>query len=349
MTSVNTRTKWIFVDRADTAPALRTFTYDEAVFVGSFIEVLAQRNSDPPRQFTVRDLLGTLGECLDLPRPDNYLRPALDFLQRLVNAGILTETPSRAGTHSLRSFQGGVRSSLLEWALGLGVAAFGTQLIAHIYGDVTVRVHVRNRDVENVASGVVLYPNAIVTNAHVLREGDVSVSWGDRPAVPAERHVVHTDPNIDLAVIFAPGFEANPVSFLRAPRAPEEVIVLAYPLVPQVTARPLLRFIGNIASDEPLNTYFGEQQMIVCAVMGPGASGGPIFSSDGHLVGLVVQKLEGTYMTETGRTSETVFHAAIPGDLLLRELPTMDPAFRRLNQFGPGEEAGEILARPNSD
>lgn len=314
------------------------------------IEVLAQRPAASPPIFTAREVLSLIATMWPVSEELNYLRPVLGFLTRLTNAGILTERPSRSSAPEDRAFQGNNLSTLAEYTLGLPVAAFGLPYVAHAYGDVTVRVHAKRCGEECIATGIIVTRDCVVTNEHVVREAtEIAVSWGDSGLVSAKRCLPHPDPErFDLAIVEAPGFHNNPPVFVRPPRTAESVVTLGYPMIPQVPNRPLLRFVGNVATDEPVKSYFGVEQMILCAVMSPGASGAPIFAGDGYLVGLVVRRLEGKYIGAEGAQSESIFHAAIPGDVLLRELPKIDRKMHLLNRFLSEEEAKELVENPRA-
>jgi hypothetical protein len=159
----------------------------------------------------------------------------------------------------------------------------------------------------------------------------LSVSWGDSSLIEAVE--VISSSRLDLAVLRVPGFEPQPYAWMRQPRPSEPVVILAYPEIPQVASRPLLRFNGWVATEDTITTYFGDQQIIVSAVMGPGASGGPIFGADGCLVGLVVRTLEGKKLDDIGNMLQSTFHAALPGNLMLDEVRCLDQRLEMLNTW----------------
>ncbi len=150
------------------------------------------------------------------------------------------------------------------------------------------------------------------------------------------------DDLIDIAIIEAEIPYPDAALWLREPRPAEPVLIMAYPLVPQVNDRPLLRFTGNIASEKPIKTYFGNDQTIVAAIMDPGSSGGPVFSEDDNLVGIVVKSLEGKYSDEQEKISFSLFHAIIPSNILLNELPKFDYRLRLLNKWASDKDFDDI-------
>ncbi len=338
MTIVNSRTKYIFRDRNDDGPAQRGFTFDEATFVASLVETLVQRNTASPRTFSVRSalqLMSSMGP--KLPSPGRYVRPMLEFLQGQVNVGLLMEVTPTAKiggiTNEEREFRAGSTQTPEEWARSSAAASLGLPYTAHVFSDVAVRVHRGSDDDSPIASGTVIARDWVLTNAHVVEGATrVCVSWGASPLIEATE-VIPSRSGLDLAIVHVPGFDAQPYAWLRKPRSAEPVVVLAYPEIPQVVSRPLLKFNGWVATDEPLTTYFGDRQIIVSAVMGPGASGGPIFGADGCLVAIVVQTLEGKHLAEEGQTLQSTFHAALPADLVLEDVRSLDPRLKLINEW----------------
>ncbi len=335
--AINARTKSLFIDRDEAGIAQRSFTFDEATLVGVFVEALAQRNMAALGSFSVGDVLRSLSRGpANLATPGRYIRSALEFLQGQVNVGLLTEvTPSPViggMTHDQRQFAAGSTLALDEWARGSAAATLGLPYAAHVFSDVAVRVHRGGGPDSPIASGVVIAEDWVITNAHAVNGAtDVHVSWGKSPLVKAAQVIPSV--KLDLAAVHVPGFQAYPTVWFRRPRPAEPIVILAYPEVPQIVERPLLKFSGCVATDEPLTTYFGDQQIVVSAVMGPGASGGPIFGADGSLVAIVVQTLEGKHLAEDGHTMQSTFHTALPADLVLEEVRALDPRLSLVNKW----------------
>lgn len=339
MTNVNQRIKRLFIDRnrEDPRPIQRNFTFDESTYVALLLESLVQRNAVPSRTFRVSDALSLVfEEYPDTKDRGQYIRPMLEFLQSQVNVGLLTEItpPAIGGTKSdQRQFAAGSTRSIDEWARGTAIASLGLPYAAHIFSDISVRVHRGSDHASPIASGVVIGRDWVVTNAHVVQGSEeVCISWDSSPMVKAEEVICSEE--LDLAAIHVLGFDSYPIAWLRRPTPAEPVIILAYPEVPQIKSRPLLKFNGWIATTNPVETFFGGDQIIVSAVMGPGASGGPIFAADGCMVALVVQTLEGKHLAEDGHIMQSTFHAALPADLVLEELRRLDPRLALLGKWG---------------
>ncbi|MQA09178.1 MAG: MarP family serine protease [Pseudonocardiaceae bacterium] len=137
-------------------------------------------------------------------------------------------------------------------------------------------------------SSVVVSPQRVMTNAHVVAgttDVTVEVNGSDLSA-----HVVHFDPDADIAVLAVPGLTASPLPLAgREAVAGDDAIVLGYPLDGPYTASPArvrqrIRLQGpNIygSGSVPRDVY------TVRALVRSGNSGGPMVDPDGDVTGLV--------------------------------------------------------------
>ena len=324
---INSRIKYIFQDKEELGPARRSFTYDELGFISFILGSLLQPLN--PRPFTLHDLLKHITSFREVPDPKKYMRPALELVHRLVRNGVLSEVliDGHDPNDQLgRVFQCTWTPAFAEMmSANILAPVYGRGYIAHQYQQRVVRVHVTRYDGQvSIASGVVLTGDKVLTNAHVVAGAEhIEVSWGSADPQPAVVERVHEDEGIDLAIVSSDKLAAEPILWIRAPRVGEDVVMMGYPAVPQITSRPLLSFGGEVSTYETVTTYFGHDQMVVSAVMGPGASGAPVFGGDGQMVGLVVEHLAGVYLTDTDTEMMSTYHCAVPGDVLLTELPKL--------------------------
>ncbi len=123
-----------------------------------------------------------------------------------------------------------------------------------------------------------------LTNSHVV-SGCSSVSID---GVTAE--VVAQDEAFDLALLrVTPAPEASPATFSEKPaRLNSDVTVIGYPLLGLLGGINVTR--GSVAS---LKGLAGDGvQMQISAPVQPGNSGGPVVNAAGHVVGVVVSKLD---------------------------------------------------------
>jgi S1-C subfamily serine protease len=334
--------------------ASRPLNFDEVRCLAGVVTHLCINTRKTNQFFQLQDVLhSALQMASNAAGPAPFVRPAYELMQRFVSLGAVVDiTPHDVLNTDLlvRRYRSGVEYTLDEWATQqLAADAIGLPYVAQQYAPLVVRVLApRSEGDPGMATGLVLGSGLIVTNRHVIENAqspeEIAVSWGNSPEVPCIAFKGHDDTAIDLAVLAVPGFEAHPFPWLRDPAPAEEVVALAYPLVPQVIdPRPQLVFTGTVATSESVTTFWGTEQSIINAVMPPGASGGPIFGKDGRLVGLVVRTLDGQTL-EDGAVLASTLHAFIPSGILLRELPKLHPQFTFLNRFATTEESAAVIA-----
>jgi len=165
-------------------------------------------------------------------------------------------------------------------------------------------------------SGVVLGEGRVLTNAHNLRGGQVTVTFADGHA--AEGNVAGHDVDGDLAVVQADTGQAAALPWAAAaPAIGMPVFALANP-----GGRGLRVTFGTVSGID--RSFRGPRGLRITgslehtAPLLPGSSGGPVLDAGGHLLGI-----------NTNRLGEG-FYLAIPADEALR---------RRVGALARGESA----------
>ena len=145
----------------------------------------------------------------------------------------------------------------------------------------------------------------LVTNKHVVRAcRQVQVRVGESALHPAE--VVAVDPDDDLALLKVDAPLPSAVVFRGSPavRAGEDVVATGYPLS-GLLADEVNVTVGTISALAGMRNDKHVLQMT--APVQPGSSGGPLFDASGHLVGVVVTKLNARIVAEeTGDIPQNV-------------------------------------------
>lgn len=138
-------------------------------------------------------------------------------------------------------------------------------------------------------SGVVVAPDRVMTNAHV-------VAGVDQPVVTAPGElstsgtVVHVDEANDLAVIATDGLDAPPVEVDTSTQTGVEGVVAGYPLGGPLTLVPAevlseQRSMVSIDGDSGVRSV-----LVLAAQVEHGNSGGPVLDTDGEIAGIVFAK-----------------------------------------------------------
>lgn len=158
-----------------------------------------------------------------------------------------------------------------------------------------------------VGSGVVVAPGRVLTNAHNLRQDEVTVTFGDGRS--EKGRVAGSDPDLDVAVIEVDTGELEPINWPEEQRSPElgqAVIALGNP-----GGRGLRVTPGFVSSAQ--RSFRGPRGRRIAgavehtAPLPRGSSGGPLVDRDGALLAINTVRVDGGLIL------------AIPADAGLRE------------------------------
>ena len=138
-------------------------------------------------------------------------------------------------------------------------------------------------------SGFIVGDGRILTNNHVV-EGCKSLAARNGAGQRVTAKLVGTDARRDLAVLAVPAGFGPPLVFRDSPavRIGEPVVTYGFPLTGVLSSGPTLT-TGDVSAlaglrDNPLH-------FTISAPVQPGNSGGPLMDAQGHVVGVVVAKL----------------------------------------------------------
>jgi len=174
-------------------------------------------------------------------------------------------------------------------------------------------------------SGFVISPDHILTNAHVVagvtsRQTVTTTSGRSLPAT-----VVYYDPQVDVAVLYVPGLNLNPLQFAAPANPGADAVVAGYPLdatnLHLVPAR-----IGGTQDAEGPNIYqtstVTRQIYEIRAVVKSGNSGGPLLSPAGTVDGVVFAAAVGQSDTGFALTATEVSQDVRAGEQLTGAVST---------------------------
>jgi serine protease Do len=138
-------------------------------------------------------------------------------------------------------------------------------------------------------SGFIVGEGKILTNRHVV-EGCTRLVARNAAGQRASAQLVGTDARRDLALLNVPAGFGPPLVFRDSPavRIGESVVTYGFPLTGVLSSGPTLT-TGDVSAlaglrDNPLH-------FTISAPVQPGNSGGPLMDAQGHVVGVVVAKL----------------------------------------------------------
>lgn len=138
-------------------------------------------------------------------------------------------------------------------------------------------------------SGFLVGPTLVLTNHHVIA-GCGRLEVRNERRQQAVARVVADDPRRDLALLSVPAGAGVPLVFRDGPKVErgEQVVTYGFPLAGLLSSGPTLT-TGDVSAlsgirDNPLHLQ-------ISAPVQPGNSGGPLLDRNGHVIGVVVSKL----------------------------------------------------------
>jgi serine protease Do len=139
------------------------------------------------------------------------------------------------------------------------------------------------------ASGVVIAPGVLLTNAHAVRDRTIQVRFHDGRTVQGA--VAGIDQEGDLAVITADTTDITPLEWSELPATPGTIVFAGHgssgASMGLVTAEQT-RFRGP--RGRSISSAFEHN-----AALGRGASGGPVVGTDGRLLGINTARTDSGY------------------------------------------------------
>jgi S1-C subfamily serine protease len=172
-------------------------------------------------------------------------------------------------------------------------------------------------------SGFVYAPERVMTNAHVLAGvGDPVVHVGGEQydATP-----VFVDQNVDIAVLDVPGLPERALPFAQAPaRTGADAIIMGFPGGgPFYVGAARVRDRGEISGPDFRNTHTVLRDVYALnGIVRAGNSGGPLFATDGSVLGVVFASAIDDPNTGYALTAEQVADAARAGEKATTEVGT---------------------------
>jgi S1-C subfamily serine protease len=197
-------------------------------------------------------------------------------------------------------------------------------------------------------TGFMVGEGRLLTNNHVV-EGCARMSARNAAGRLVAARVVATDVRRDLALVSVARDLGPALIFRDAPavRRGESVVTYGFPLSGVLSSGPTLT-TGDVSAlaglrDNPLHLQ-------ISAPVQPGNSGGPLFDAQGHVVGVVVSKLNAARIAQmTGGDIPQNVNFAIKGPEAMAFLATQNAPALRAASTGTEMRPAEIgdLANPS--
>jgi S1-C subfamily serine protease len=187
--------------------------------------------------------------------------------------------------------------------------------IARAAAPSVARVSTRACDTQVTGTAAVIARNYLVSNAHVV--AGASTIRVELPSGTTDATVVLFDPELDVAVLYAPGADAPPLRFAsNAPRRGALGAALGYAGGGPLVVLPAAVTGGYAARGRDIygSGVVTRDILELRAEVEPGDSGGPLILEDGTVGGLVFAE---------SRTDESVGYALTPTSVSVRVVPAV--------------------------
>ena len=165
-----------------------------------------------------------------------------------------------------------------------------------------------NRRARRVSTGTgfLVAQGRVMTNEHVIAGCNRVLLFTPSGQWLAARPPARVDARLDLALLDVPGLVGTPLAFRDGPaiRRGEGVVAYGFPLAGLLSTEPKLTR-GEVNGLRGLRD--NPDQFQISAEVQPGNSGGPLLDMHGHVVGVIVSKLNAQRLAQhTGDIAQNV-------------------------------------------
>ncbi|NKE44674.1 trypsin-like peptidase domain-containing protein [Roseomonas frigidaquae] len=188
----------------------------------------------------------------------------------------------------------------------------------------------------STGTGFVVAPDRVLTNQHVVDGCDRILARTPDGRWLAAVPPAQVDRALDLSILHIPGNPGPALSFRAGPavRRGEGVVAYGFPLSGLLSADPKLtrgeiNALGGLRNDQ--NTYQ------ISAEVQPGNSGGPLLDMQGHVVGVVVAKLDSRRVQNVDNVN-----FAVKGEAAQAFLRRAGHAFQAAQSSGADRSAADV-------
>ncbi|MBR5313175.1 MAG: trypsin-like peptidase domain-containing protein [Clostridia bacterium] len=282
------------------------------------------------------DFLNYLDKKSIIPNPFGYMHHIISLSHKLASEGILIPA-GNSGTApglSLCYYCFNIRTSLQEKSDFWLASIIGERYLRMLVCDFIVRIEGEDISGElHTGSGVLIASDTILTCAHNINDMKITSCWIGDTRLTIHKEIAHDRYDVGIIKV-SPVYEDRDYPYLGSPQILDKTLTLGYPPLRGLREPSLLAQSGEInAIGSEMIT--GCECITISSITRPGNSGGPVFSLQGFIVGIVISS---THLVESFSAqddennnvkenhSESPFYLAVSSNELIKIVKEMDPA-----------------------
>ena len=240
---------------------------------------------------SINDFLAYLDKASRIADPAKYFQHILVLAQKLSNHGILLSASPTRGSPGLNRCYYSMHELTTLQASGtfwLG-SILGENYLREQLTDFIVRIEgINSKNIIGTGSGVLISENTILTCAHNIRDMEITSCWvGDNHLTIIEQQAHE---RYDLGIIkISPINTGKAHPYFGSPAVLDRTLTLGYPPLRGLREPLLLAQSGEINA-VGTETFSGCECITISSITRPGNSGGPVFSMQGYIAGIVIEQ-----------------------------------------------------------
>lgn len=288
------------------------------------------------RPFSIGKFLTYLEKSVGFPEPHKYMHHIQLLARKLSEHGVLTPAGNDTSAPGINQCYYTMKElTNLEGGNGFWLGnILGERYLRKQLAPYIVRIEGDNSEgIPGTGSGVLIASNCILTCRHNIRDMEITSCWlGDQELKIAE---TLTHPKYDVGIIkIAPAVKQTVFPYLGPPYFLDKTLTLGYPPLRGMREPLLLAQSGEINAIGT-EVFSGCECITISSITRPGNSGGPVFSLQGYIVGIVIEgatSVSSTTSSDTGTDSkvqfkmESPFYLAISSNTLRTAITEIDPS-----------------------